>query len=360
MNRNTLRTALAAGLLLAALPATAALAAGAPAPGMNLISNPSHEHPGVYFAGRGEINVTWNWVPFWQESPPGTDPRDQNFRTPEFRPVFASQYPERVHNGGGSDRWFNYFALNKEAGIMQEIKNLPVGATVRFTTWAQLWSSNQNTQPPRSVDDGNLKVRVCIDQNGGPRDMTDPNLKCSDWAQPYDKWEQISVDAVVGNSTVLALIQSTAEIPVEHNDIYADDSCFEILASAGDKGICNGASTIISAVDSGAVADVPAEPVTPGAKPAPAATPKPVTGAITAPAGDVAKTAVNTARLNVRAQPSMTGKIVGGLSRGDVVDVTGKSADGKWFQIQNAGAPAWIYASLTVPNAAAQAATAVQ
>jgi hypothetical protein len=48
------------------------------APGQNLLTNPGHEHPGVYFAGRGEINVTWNWVPFWEEPPAGADPRDQN------------------------------------------------------------------------------------------------------------------------------------------------------------------------------------------------------------------------------------------------------------------------------------------
>lgn len=356
MNRMIFRAMMAAGLMMFGLGGHSATAAGAPGPGMNLLSNPGHEHPGVYFAGRGEINVAWSWVPFWQEPPPGADPRDQNYRTPEFRPVFAHEYPDRVRSGNGSDRWFNFWALNRQAGIMQEIRNLPLNAPLRFTTWAQLWSSNQTTQPARSVEDGNMKIRVCVDQDGGPRDMTDPNLKCSEWAQPYDKWAQISVDAVALSSTVLALIQSTADIPVQHNDAYVDDSCFEVLPSAGAKGICLGAGFVPSAIDAGLVGNVPAAPFAPSAAPAVRTPRTPDTIAVTAPPGDAPRAAVNVVRLNVRSQPALSGKIIGGLNRGDVVDVLGRSADGAWYQIRYGGSTAWVFASLTVPNAAARAA----
>ncbi|MGQ9814147.1 MAG: SH3 domain-containing protein [Candidatus Roseilinea sp.] len=356
MNHCSFRALMAISLMAIVLPATPASATGAPGPGMNLLSNPGHEHPGVYFAGRGEINVTWSWVPFWQEPPPGADPRDQYYRTPEFRPVFATEYPDRVHSGNGSERWFNFWALNKQAGVMQEIRNLPVNAPLRFTTWAQLWSSNQTTQPPHSVEDGNAKIRVCIDQDGGPRDMTDPNLICSEWAQPYDKWAQISVDAVALNSTVLALIQSTAEIPVQHNDTYVDDSCFEILPAAGAKGICLGAGYVTSAIDAGLVGDIPAAPFPASSQTVqPASSSPPAAAAAAAPAGNTPKTAVNTAKLNVRDQPSLSGEVIGGLNQSDIVDVLGKSADGAWYQIQYDGKKAWIFASLTVPNAATRA-----
>lgn len=57
--------------------------AQSPAPaGVNLFTNPGHEHPGAYFGGRGELNVTWNWIPFWEEPPTGADLRDPNYRTP--------------------------------------------------------------------------------------------------------------------------------------------------------------------------------------------------------------------------------------------------------------------------------------
>jgi hypothetical protein len=357
LTRKVGRIALACAIGVASLamivPTQAAEPPAVAGPGSNLLTNPGHEHPGAYFAGRGEINVTWNWVPFWEEPPQGDDPRDQNYRTPEFRPIFANQYPDRVHTGGGSDRWFNYFALNHAAGIMQMVNNVPIGKPVRFTTWAQLWSSNDNSHPPKSTKDGNMKVRICIQVDGGPRNMQTENLKCSEWAQPYDAWAQISVDAVPISNTVLALIQSNAEIPVEHNDAYIDDSCFEVLPAAGAHGICLGAGY----VPSGPYAGAPPAGGSAAAKPAAAAT---ATVTVTAPAGSEPKTAVLVAGINVREQPSTTAKILGGYRKGDILTVTGKSADGKWFQINYKGDAGWVMASLTVPNAAAKAAATVK
>ena len=345
-------------------------------PGVNLLTNPGHEHPGVYFGGRGEINVTWNWVPFWEEAPAGTDPRDQNYRTPEFRPPFAKDYPYRVHSGAGSDRWFNFFALNKKAGIMQYVENVPVGSPLRFTSWLQLWSSNKNDNqtPPRSLDDGGLQVRLCIDQNGGPRDMTDPEMVCSEWSKPYDKWVQISVDGVAKNTAVNVILWSTAEIPVEHNDIYADDSCLEVLASATDKGICAGAGYIptgagIQAADQNAAAvgvsttlttsTTTTATVKPG--PTPRATVVPRNAVVTVPTSTTPSLAINaTNNINVREKPLQSSKILGTARRGDVLAVIGKSPDNKWYQVTFKDGTGWVLASLSKPNAPAQAAPVIQ
>jgi hypothetical protein len=353
--------------VFACSPQIAAGQVGSPyRPGYNLLLNPGHEHPGVYFGGRGEINVTWGWLPFWEESPPGVDPRDPFFRTPEFRPVFQNQYPYRVHSGAGSDRWFNFFALNKKAGIMQYVVNMPIGAPIRFTSWLQLWSSNLSEQPevpPRSIQDGNLKVRVCIDQDGGPRDMTDPNLICSDWKQPYDRWEQISVDGVAMNSAVNVLIWSTAEIPVEHNDIYADDSCLEVLPAPGANGICLGQGF----VETGAGIIPPPEDVI-NIRPSPQdqartksqPTNLPTLTPVKAPDSSNPALAVNArSRLNLRAEPNQKAKVIGNFKRGAILPVLGKSSDGKWFQVEHQGKKGWVAASLTLPNAAARAAPVI-
>lgn len=331
-------------------------------PGINLLTNPGHEHPGVYFGGRGEINVTWNWTPFWEEPPQGVDPRDQYYRTPEFRPPFARDYSYRVNSGGGSDRWFNYFALNKKAGIMQYVADVPVGAPIRFTSWLQLWSSNDNFDPPSSTNDGDLKVRVCIDQDGGPRDMTDPNLVCSDWAQSYDKWEQLSVDGVARNNVVNALIWSSAEIPVEHNDIYADDSCLEILPAAGAPGICKGQGFVPTGPGV-----VPAPPEAASVKSQDTAvtarpkSPSPVLAAAKVPTIKDPAGAVNTrGGLNIREKPSQKAKVVASAKRGDVLPVLGKSPDGKWFQVQGNKAKGWVLASLLRTNAAARSVPVVK
>lgn len=340
------------------LPASAQATYPPPGPGINLLTNPGHEHPGSYFAGRGEINVTWNWVPFWEEAPPDKDPRDQYYRTPEFRPPFARDYPERVHSGGGSDRWFNYFALNRNAGIMQYVVNLPVGSPVRYTSHLQVWSTNDDypVEAKKDVNEGNLRVRVCIDQNGGVRDMTDPELVCSDWAQPNNRWEQLSVDAVVKNSAAFVLIHSTADIPVQHNDIYADDSCFEVLPSAGAAGTCKGAGFIPTGPNLMPVGEDAAsiKNTTPVASQSTA--PVTASGAILAPAGDNPALTVNTRNnLNVRQTPVQNARVVGTARRGTVLPVTGKTANSQWYQVVINGNPGWVSANLTLPNAAARA-----
>ena len=74
--------------------------------------------------------------------------------------------------------------------------------------------------------------------------MEDPELVCSDWFKEADVWQQLSVDGVAKNGIVNVLIWSSASLPVQHNDIYADDSCFEILPVPGAKGICRGAGYV--------------------------------------------------------------------------------------------------------------------
>ena len=103
-----------------------------------------------------------------------------------------------------------------------------------------LWTSNVgNTFPPKSEQPGDLQAKVCIDQDGGPRNHLDPNLVCSEWTNKHDQWYQISVDGVAKTSTVNAFMWVRSTMHVQHNDYYMDDSCFEILPRAGAKGVCN-------------------------------------------------------------------------------------------------------------------------
>jgi uncharacterized protein YraI len=347
----------AASLLLSATPAFAQTPAPAQI-GVNLLTNPGHEHPGAYFAGRGEINVTWNWVPFWEEPPAGFDLRDVNFRTPEFRPPFAYQYPYRVNSGGGSDRWFNYYALNRAAGIMQYVDGLTPGQPIRFTTWTELWSSQDDDPaiPPKSTRDGNLQVRVCIDQNGGPRDLTDSELKCSPWYQPYDKWYQISVDATAKATKVMAMIQSRAFVPVQHNDIYADDSCFEILPSAGSAGICTNKGFVQTGSNTGATQVSEKVPLA-GDQTAIGAAPAPKVAVPAASAASGSVTSIVPA-LNIRDGATTGANIIGTLSAGQTAQIVSKSTDGAWLQVTANGVTGYVFAALIQPVAGAAPAPA--
>ncbi|MDW8054124.1 MAG: SH3 domain-containing protein [Anaerolineae bacterium] len=330
--------------------------------GVNLLQNPGHEHPGVYFAGRGEINVSWGWVPFWEEPPAGADPRDPYYRTPEFRPVFAHEYPNRVKSGGGSNRWFNFFALNRKAGVMQYVGNLPIGAPIRFTTYAQLWSSQADHYNPALADrnDGDMKIRVCIDQDGGPRNMEDPELVCSPWAQPNNRWEQLVVDGVAKNDVVNVLIWSTASLPVQHNDAYVDESCFEILPAPNAPGICKGAGLVPTGPN---VLPLPPDYVTRRTTAEeqrrqrtdiPDALPKLQTG-IQPPSGDAPAVTVNARTvLNVRARPQEAAAVLARVRRGEVLPVLGRSADNQWYLVQLGNQRGWVAARLVLPNKAAR------
>ncbi|MFN3704595.1 MAG: SH3 domain-containing protein [Thermoflexales bacterium] len=329
-------------------------------PGYNLLVNPGHEHPGVYFAGRGEINVSWSWVPFWEEPPANADPRDPNYRTPEFRPVLAQEYPYRVRSGDGSDRWFNFFALNRAAGIMQYVADVPVGAPIRFTTHVQLWSSQDEHYNPDSAkrNDGGLKVRACIDQDGGPRNMSDPELICSDWFEEADVWKQLVVDGVAKNGVVNVLIWSSAALPVQHNDVYVDESCFEVLPSQNAPGVCKGAGLVPTGDK---VLPLPPDYVNLRVTAEQQKTlPRhnaPVTeqlAPVRRPAGSKPALAVRARSvLNVRELPSTTSKVVARAKRGDVLPVIGRTADRRWFQVEVGRVRGWVSATLTLPNTAA-------
>jgi len=371
VDRKSIRASILAFAMAASLVVSPMVAAAAVPVGVNLLENPGHEHPGAYFGGRGEINVTWGWVPFWQEPPPGTDLRDQNYRTPEFRPTFARDYPYRVWSGAGSDHWFNYFALNRAAGVMQVVKNLSVGSPIRYTAMTELWSSNVNDPaiPPKSLQDGNMLIRVCIDQDGGPRDLTDPNVICSPWSQPYDQWRQIYVEGVALKSEVLVFIQSYAAVTVEHNDAFVDDSCFEVLPKAGAPGICLGNGFIETGkgptgltkaaplatwslksqvaefrrADGSTVKIMGVDGAGSLVAPAGAAAPGPVPVAAVVPAaGQIASLVEG---LRVRAAPSLEGEVLGYLASGESLPTTGRS--GEWAEVTYRGAKGYVFANLT-------------
>lgn len=89
---------------------------------------------------------------------------------------------------------------------------------------------------------------------------------------------------------------------------------------------------------------------TPGAAPAAAAP---------APAAGNGNVTVISEFLNVRSAPSLSGQIIGRLKRGDRVQATAKTADGKWLQITYNNNTAYVFAQYTsFGGAAAPAAPA--
>jgi len=59
-------------------------------------------------------------------------------------------------------------------------------------------------------------------------------------------------------------------------------------------------------------------------------------------------------RLNVRAVPSPSGRILGRVPNGTRLSVLSVSADGQWWQVSYANGTAWVMARYVIPNAAAR------
>jgi hypothetical protein len=172
-------------------------------------------------------------------------------------------------------------------------------------------------------------------------------------------------DGVAKNSAVNAFVWSTAEIPVQHNDIYADDSCFEVLPAAGAPGICKGQGFVPTGANVQPLPSNVAEIKASAADQAAAAKTQPAartsTAVVKAPAGTEPALAVNArTSLNLRETPNDKAKVVGNAKRGAILPVLGKSPDGKWFQVDLNGKKGWVAARLVLPNAAAKAAPVIK
>jgi hypothetical protein len=130
-----LALALALACVGSATSAEPALAQ-APLPPTNLLSNPAFEapwskkedvcHRGVRLE---EVQVPNGWEAVWTcKSPGDADPIN---RTPEYRMVDMA-YPYRVRSAPTALRYFNFWALNRSAGVYQRVGNLTAGTRLRF------------------------------------------------------------------------------------------------------------------------------------------------------------------------------------------------------------------------------------
>lgn len=108
--------------------------------------------------------------------------------------------------------------------------------------------------------------------------------------------------------------------------------------------------------------DTPPPPPTPTPEPT-VATPPAVTTTTEAPASPVLETPLLTVTaeiVNVREGPGTTFATLGQLQAGQTAAVTGRSADGVWWQIAFQNGRGWVFGELVQVNAAAQSATVAQ
>ena len=201
------------------------------APSANLLVNPSFNAPAPFQTDActgqtaGELQVPNGWTAYFMCRQPGD--ADNINRRPEYRPADMT-YAYRVRSPQTALKYFNFWALNKSAGVYQVVNGITPGSVLKFSMWVQIWTSNCDVNPPNSqCEPGNLEARLCIDTDGGSKFETGAaGVTCSAWTRQaaWDKYTELTLETVAQSSQVIVALNTRAEWAVKHNDVYADDA----------------------------------------------------------------------------------------------------------------------------------------
>jgi len=242
-----------AALLVAICMAVVVLPFASPPPshaqvsGLNLLTDGNFEAstPWPTQDGIGEVQVAPGWrawyldvAPSYVKAPSNCDKGTQSdcyWMRPEFRNNEAASFPDRVHSGVRSQKYFSYGRMH-EAGLYQRASGITSGSTVRFSIYVQAWQcSNPDAcgkGGTHSDAPADMHLRVGIDPYGG----TDPfstNIVWSREQPAFDRWVQFSVEAKAAGGAVTVFTHSRPEWDVAraNNDVYLDDAKLEVVES---------------------------------------------------------------------------------------------------------------------------------
>ena len=190
--------------------------AACPAPGANLLINPSFEGEFKPFGAINELNHAPNWFPWWRDG-------DNNLR-PEYKPAGVDVAANRVRSGSTAQQYFKSFGQFK-AGLSQSVLNLQIGTRLQFSAYGQAWSCSEfnKCSDATSFEPANMLMRVGIDPFGG----TDPfsgDITWSAYFNPLDRYEIACVEAQAESAIITVYVWASPDGPRQNQDIYWDDA----------------------------------------------------------------------------------------------------------------------------------------
>lgn len=271
--------------------------ANAQEPGVNLLVN------GDFEAGAGgawpfqdgipEVQVAPGWRAFYLDLPPAyaqvpanckADDPGCYWRRPEFRGMNSGEFAYRIHGGFLAQKYFT-FGGQHEAGLLQTVSGIQVGARLRFSVYIQTWSClpegdwNRCPTAPKSNRPAPMHTRVGIDPTGG----TDPWAAAVVWSpemDAYDTWTLFQVEAEARTDRATVFIYSRADWTDSwfrlNNDVYVDDASL-VVASPPPTPTRPPAPTNTPTATPAPTATPTPEPATPTPLPTPTSTPEPPT-----------------------------------------------------------------------------------
>ncbi|MFN8421236.1 MAG: LysM peptidoglycan-binding domain-containing protein [Anaerolineae bacterium] len=125
----------------------------------------------------------------------------------------------------------------------QFVANVKKGTPLRFSAYANLFTCNQQTScieqsVGRRVSDrgSGAKVRVGIDPTGG-KDANAATVKWSGFAQPFDAFGQVVIDARSENDAgVTVFLYATQDVGMLLNNVYWDNASLQVLGPGSGGG----------------------------------------------------------------------------------------------------------------------------
>lgn len=219
----------------------------------------------------GDCKVPQGWgvwfIPRTENDPTGVN----------FQPKYAqTTEAKRVQAGSGAQRIWTENATHT-GGIYHVLKDVQVGARIRFTAWGQVWSTNDDS-PISARPSRDIKLKIGVDPLGGNNGNPSPLNGQVQWSpeqEAKDAYVQFSVEVEVRSPTVIIYTYSTMRDNVRHNEVFWDEAKVEYIAPPPTETPAAAITTTTATTDTAAAA----APITPTAESAAAA---PVqTGAVT-------------------------------------------------------------------------------
>lgn len=202
------------------------------AQGPNLIQNPGFEQPYAILPDKENCAIAAPWVAWWIQGTP--EENNQGYRlAPEYKAATRADFPgNRVRNGELAQQYFHSFG-NFQAGVLQQVANIPVGARLQFEIWGMTWScddeSRGNCSGATSGDPSPMHFRIGIDPTGGG-DVFSSNIIWSEEQNAYDSWHLFQVEAVARNTTVTVFVYTYPDYRSQDNNVYLDDASLEVVS----------------------------------------------------------------------------------------------------------------------------------
>lgn len=214
--------------MIGALGLIGLVAALLPAPGLaapavqdqNLLTNPSFEQP---YDGDKQANGWGRW--FEDTGKPGNGSLDY-----VVGPTFSAEVNSLlVYNGAASQHIGNRYDP-WHAGVKQTV-SVPAGSPVRFCVFGRLFANNEDFEKAPSMPSINGRMQAGIFPNG-EAEWNTGGIIWSAEANPHDAWQQICVEATVGDQGKVTVFTSSSYrgFAAYHLDAWWDNASLVVTA----------------------------------------------------------------------------------------------------------------------------------